>query len=118
MEALFFWNKGHSPVVKSWQQLHLYSSKAIVSELTLRIWVTLTCSSLWEMKIKYKWEILPCFQAISRGMKVKVLVAQLCLTLGDLMACIARQAPLSMEFFREKNSGVDSHLLLQGIFLT
>ena len=30
MEALLFWNKGHSPVVKSWQQLHLYSSKAIV----------------------------------------------------------------------------------------
>ena len=102
MGALFFWSKGHSPVVKSWQQLHLYSSKAIVSELTLRIWVTLTCSSLWEMKIKYKWEILPRFQAISRGMKVKVLVAQLCLTLGDLMACIARPAPLSMEFFREE----------------
>ena len=33
---------------------------------------------------------------------MKVLVAQLCLTLCDPMDCIAHQAPLSMEFSRQE----------------
>ena len=43
--------------------------------------------------------------------KVKVLVAQSCLTLCNPMNCIACQAPLSMEF-SSKNTGVDTHSLL------
>ena len=35
--------------------------------------------------------------------KVNVLVAQSCLTLCDLMNCIARQAPLSMGFSRQEH---------------
>ena len=35
-------------------------------------------------------------------MKVKVLITQLCLTLCDPMYCMAHQAPLSMEFFRQE----------------
>ena len=34
--------------------------------------------------------------------KVKVLVTQSCLTLCDLMDCVAHQAPLSMEFSRQE----------------
>ena len=36
------------------------------------------------------------------GLSVKVLVAQLCLTLCDPMDCSAHQAPLSMEFSRKE----------------
>ena len=46
-------------------------------------------------------------------MKVKVLVALLCLTLSDHMNC----SPVGL-FFPGKNTGVDSHFLLQGIFPT
>ena len=38
---------------------------------------------------------------INITMKVKVLVAQLCLTLSNPMEC-SRQAPLCMEFFRQE----------------
>ena len=36
------------------------------------------------------------------GLSVKVIVAQLCLTLCDPMDCSAHQAPLSMEFSRKE----------------
>ena len=50
------------------------------------------------------------------GAKVKVMVAQSCLTLCDLWT-IACQAPLSMEFSRQEYwNGL--HSLLQGIFPT
>ena len=45
-------------------------------------------------------------------MKVKVLVAQLCLTLCDPMDC---SPPWNSP---GKNTGMGSHYLLQGIFLT
>ena len=44
------------------------------------------------------------------------LVAKSCLTLGTPLT-VARQAPLSMGFFRQE-TGVGCHFLLQGIFLT
>ena len=49
--------------------------------------------------------------------KVKILVTQLCLTLWDPMDYIAHQIPLSMNS-PGKNTRVDCHALLQGIFLT
>ena len=44
------------------------------------------------------------------------LVAKSCLTLGTPLT-VARQAPLSMGFFRQE-TGVGCHFLLQGIFPT
>ena len=49
--------------------------------------------------------------------EVKVLVAQLCPTLGDLVA-LAHQSPLSMEFSRREYSTVGCYALLWGIFPT
>ena len=49
------------------------------------------------------------------GVHMCVLVARSCLTLYDPMDCIAHQAPLSM-ISPDKNTGVGSHSLLQGIF--
>ena len=36
-------------------------------------------------------------------LKVKALVTQLCLTLCDPMDCVACQAPLSVEFYRQEH---------------
>ena len=49
-------------------------------------------------------------------MKVKVLVTQSCPTLFDLMDCSLRL--LCLWDSPGKNTGVDRHFLLQGIFLT
>ena len=49
-------------------------------------------------------------------MKVKVLVAQSCPTLCDSMDCCSQA--LYPWHFASKNTGVGSHSLLQGIFLT
>ena len=50
---------------------------------------------------------------------VCVLVTQSCLTLCNPMDCIAHQPPLEEEWNSPgKNSGVGSHSLLQGIFLS
>ena len=43
---------------------------------------------------------------------------QLCPALCNPMDCIAWQAPLSMEFSRQPNTGVGCHAFLQGIFPT
>ena len=52
------------------------------------------------------------------NVKVKALVTQLCLTLGDPMdLTVACQVPLSMDS-PGKNTGMDYHSLLQGIFPT
>ena len=37
-----------------------------------------------------------------RGLKVKVLLTQLCPTLFNPMGCVAHQAPLSVEFSRQE----------------
>ena len=53
------------------------------------------------------------------SLKVKVLVAQSCLTLCDPMDNGACQAPLSMDFSRQEYwSGLGCHFFLQGILLT
>ena len=50
--------------------------------------------------------------------EVKVLVAQTCLTLCGPWT-VARQAPLSMEFFRQEHwSGLPCRAVLEGIFPT
>ena len=53
---------------------------------------------------------------VGQSLKVKVKVAQLCLTLCDPWT-VAHQAPLFMGF-SSKNTGVSSLSLLQEIFLT
>ena len=51
-------------------------------------------------------------------MKVKVLGAQLCPILGDLMDCMKPTRLLCLWNSPGKHTGVGSHALLQGIFLT
>ena len=51
-------------------------------------------------------------------MKVKMLVAQSCPTLYDPMGCSPPGSSLCRWAFPGKNTGVGSHSLLQGNFLT
>ena len=70
----------------------------------------------WNYKILLKHAYLVTKSVLWFIQKVEVLVAQLCLTLCDLMDC-SLPAPLSMEFSRQKYwSGLQT--LLQGIFPT
>ena len=50
-------------------------------------------------------------------MKVKVSVTQSCVWLSETPWTVAHQVSLSMDF-PDKNTGMGSHYLLQGIFLT
>ena len=54
--------------------------------------------------IQWSLQVIIVFcEHLNMGLSVKVLVAQLCLTLCDPMDCVAHQAPLSMEFSRKKS---------------
>ena len=49
----------------------------------------------------FKFYLQYFLSALKKKVKMKVLVTQSCLTLCDLVNCVASQAPLSMKFPRQ-----------------
>ena len=54
------------------------------------------------LKQCHQWQLSANRTPQSWDVKVKVLITQLCTTLCNLTDCVARQAPLSMEFSRQE----------------